>query len=118
MTWTVTRVQDGVVHLRISGLMEVADHRSIQAALAGLPPEATDLRVVVELDGFRGWEKDDEAWGDLGFLLGSGQRVSRLAVVGQERWRDPALLFVGKGFRPMDIEFFPSPAQAEDWVLR
>jgi len=41
-----------------------------------------------------------------------------MAIVGEERWRDPALLFVGKGFRDTEIEFFlPEAADAaQAWL--
>ena len=117
MAFEVNRGQDGVLHLRISGLMQVADQRGIQAAVSSLPPGEAGLRVVAELDDFRGWEKD-EAWGDLGFLLDNGQRIARMALVGEERWRDRALVFVGKGFRSAAIEYFPEAVDAEDWVRR
>ena len=117
MTYAVNQDQDGVLHVRISGLMHVADQRGIQAAIAGLPKDEGGLRVVAELDDFRGWEKD-EAWGDLGFLLDNGNRVARMALVGEERWRERALMFVGKGFRSTAIEYFPGTDAAEDWVRR
>jgi hypothetical protein len=115
MTYAITPSQDGVLRLRISGLMQVADQRGIQALVSSLPADDGGLRVVAELEDFRGWEKD-EAWGDLGFLLANGHRIARMAVVGEERWRERALLFVGKGFRSTDIEYFPGARDAEDWV--
>jgi len=30
-----------------------------------------------------------------------------MAIVGDEKWRDDALAFTAKGFRPTAIEFFP-----------
>ena len=109
--------EDGIVHVRISGLMHVADQRDIQAAVSALPADEAGLRVIAELDDFRGWEKD-EAWGDLGFLLDNGHRVGRMALVGEERWREPALMFVGKGFRSTQIEYFSASADAGDWLRR
>ena len=35
-----------------------------------------------------------------------------MAVVGDERWRDATMLFVGKGFRDTAIAFFPERAPA------
>jgi hypothetical protein len=36
-----------------------------------------------------------------------------MAIVGDERWRDEALAFTGKGFRPTAIDFFPAARLTE-----
>ena len=35
-----------------------------------------------------------------------GQHIEKMAIVGDEKSRDDALAFTGKGFRPTAIEFF------------
>ena len=35
-----------------------------------------------------------------------GQQIEKMAIVGDEKWRDDALAFTAKGFRPTAIEFF------------
>jgi SpoIIAA-like len=35
-----------------------------------------------------------------------GQHIEKMAIVGDEKWRDDALAFTAKGFRPTAIEFF------------
>lgn len=47
-----------------------------------------------------------------------GNDVDKMALVGDERWKEEALLFVGKGLRSTEVEFFPSSSlkKAEEWV--
>jgi hypothetical protein len=47
-----------------------------------------------------------------------GQRIEKMAIVGDEKWRDETLVFTGKGFRPTAIEFFPTSrlAEARRWL--
>jgi len=39
-------------------------------------------------------------------------------IVGDEKWRDDALAFTAKGFRPTAIEFFPESrlGEARKWL--
>jgi hypothetical protein len=39
-------------------------------------------------------------------MIGQGQHIEKMAIVGDEKWRDDALAFTAKGFRPTAIEFF------------
>ena len=111
-----TLFSDGVVHVRISGEMTVADQRAMQQLVARV--SHAPLRVLVTLEDFTGWEKS-AAWADdPGWPADDGDRVARMALVGDERWRDDALLFVGKGFRDAAIAFFSDDdrAAADAWV--
>jgi len=112
----ITLFSDRVVHVRISGRMDVDDQRALQRLVTTLPDEA--LRVLVTLEDFTGWERSAAWSADPGFLTDEGDRIARMAVVGDERWRDDALLFAGKGFRDTAIAFFPDEARrdAETWV--
>lgn len=118
MTTTVSQSSDQIIRIRISGVMSVADQRAIQAHLAARINAGQALKTLVVLEGFEGWEKN-EAWADLGFMIKHGNRIARMAVVGEERWRDDAMLFAGKGFRDTRVEFFPSVSmqEAEAWLV-
>jgi hypothetical protein len=112
----ITLFSDRVVHVRISGEMTVEDQRAVQRLVPTMHGAA--LRVLVTLEDFAGWEKS-AAWGeDAGFAAGEGDRIARMALVGDERWRAEALLFVGKGFRDTAIAYFSDAERhaAEAWV--
>lgn len=109
-----------VVHARISRRMTLADQRALEACAKKLIDEHHQARLLVTLEAFEGWEKD-EAWADdLDFQFRYGNEIARIAIVGNEEWKESALAFVGKGFRSTDIEFFPTEAReaAEAWVQR
>lgn len=114
----VTLFSDDLVHVHVRGEMRVDDQRAIHHLVTTLP--GAPLRVLVTLEDFGGWEKST-AWNEAaGFLPEHGQRIARMALVGEERWREEALLFVGKGFRDTDIAYFPDDARrdAEEWLRR
>ena len=49
---------------------------------------------------------------------GTGSTPRKNGHVGDEKWRDDALAFTAKGFRPTAIEFFPTSrlSEARIWL--
>jgi len=101
-----------VLQLRIRGMFKKADHeRLIQIAKAAIAREGK-IRALILAEDFEGWERHED-WGDVSFMMGEGQQIEKMAIVGEEKWRDDALAFTAKGFRPTAIEFFP-PARINE----
>jgi hypothetical protein len=46
------------------------------------------------------------------------QDIAKIAVVGDEQWRDPVCAFLARGFRQAEVEFFlPTElTKARDWL--
>jgi hypothetical protein len=97
--------------------MKLADQQSLQSTGMELIAQDKKVRLLVTLENFRGWEQGVD-WGDIGFLLAYGNDIAKIAFVGDERWKDLAFAFVGKGLRTTEIEFFPSSSskEAERWI--
>ena len=43
------------------------------------------------------------------------KEIEKIAIVGEEMWKDQAYAFTGKGFRPTAIEYF-SPSERDQAV--
>jgi SpoIIAA-like len=98
-------------------MLKKADYeRIIQIAKAAIAREGK-IRALVILEGFEGWERSGD-WGDVSFMMEEGQHIEKMAIVGDEKWRDDALAFTAKGFRPTAIEFFPASRinEARTWL--
>jgi hypothetical protein len=106
-----------VMRVRIQGVLRLADQRALQDAARTLIDQGGNPRLLVMAEHFEGWEKS-EGWDDIGFLVDYGDAVVKMAIVGDERWKEQAFLFTGKGLRATAIEFFPpsSVREAEVWV--
>ena len=119
MTIEMKPGKGGIVHARISGELAPADQKMLEGLASRLIDDGNQVSLLVTLDAFDGWKKDP-GWDedDLGYQLEYANRIVRMAIVGEERWRDPALLFVGKGFRDTEIEFFAPDAAdaAQAWL--
>lgn len=117
MAYEIIGTDGAVLYVKISGVMSLADQKAMQTAGMGLIAQSGKVRVHVTLEGFQGWEKGVD-WGDVDFLMAHGNDVERIAIVGDDRWKDQLFAYVGKGFRRTDIEFFPasSAKEAESWI--
>lgn len=106
-----------LLQLKIRGMLKKADHeRLVQIAKEAIAREGK-IRALIIAEGFQGWERH-EAWGDVSFMMEEGQHIEKMAIVGDEIWKDDALAFTAKGFRPTAIEFFPTPRmnEARTWL--
>jgi SpoIIAA-like len=105
-----------LLQIKIRGMLKKADYdRIIQIAKEAIAREGK-IRALAILEGFEGWERHPD-WGDVSFIMEEGQH-KKMAIVGDEKWRDDALAFTAKGFRPTAIEFFPASRlhEARTWL--
>jgi len=112
--------EDGVVHARISGVMTPDDQHALEGLAVRLIDAGQTILLLVTLENFEGWKKDPAWADDLDFQASHGNAIARIAIVGDPRWRDDACLYVGKGFRRTDVEFFAPDGldAAKAWLQR
>lgn len=106
-----------LLQVKARGMLRKADHeRLVQIAKEAIAREGK-IRALIIAEGFQGWERHEE-WGDVSFMMGEGQHIEKMAIVGDEKWRDDALAFTAKGFRPTAIEFFDASRlnDARTWL--
>jgi len=118
MAYEVIRIDGDVFYVRISGVMKLVDQEAFQKLAMKWIAQGRRARLLATLEDFRGWEKGVD-WGDIGFFMEHGDDVAKMAIVGDERWKDEVFAFVGKGLRTTEVEFFPSSSlkEAERWIL-
>ena len=108
----VIDVAGKLLQIIIRGMLNKTDYdRIIQIAKEAIAREGK-VRALAILDGFEGWERSGD-WGDVSFMMEQGQHIEKMAVVGDEKWKDDAFAFTAKGFRPTAIEFFPASRMNE-----
>ena len=117
MACEITKTDGAVVYARISGVMMLKELQSLQSAGMDVIRHGIKARLLVTLENFQGWEKGAD-WRDVTFLVSHGKDIAKIAFVGDERWKDDAFAFVGKGLRSTEIEFFFPAAlkEAESWI--
>ena len=108
----ITSVQGGVVTLRVSGRLTQTELATAQAEMARIIAASGRIRVLALAQDFAGWEKGGQ-WSDFSFQQAHDDDIARMAIVGEEQWKDLTLLFTSQGLRPFPIEYFP-PARLAD----
>lgn len=103
----------------VSGMLRKSEMEKAQATLVQEMAHAGKVRLLFVLDQFKGWEKGPD-WGDMRFYETHGQKVERIAIVGEERWRDDALMFALADLRKSPTRYF-LPAEidgARAWLAQ
>ena len=117
MGFEVMELADGVMSVRITGELKKAEADQIQAQAIEAIRQWGKLRLLFTLEDFRGWERGVD-WGDTSFALEYGDAVQKMAIVGDESWRDLVYAFLGKGLRSTLIEYFSveERGRAQAWL--
>ncbi|MDH4023764.1 MAG: STAS/SEC14 domain-containing protein [Gammaproteobacteria bacterium] len=117
MAFSLTSRAGSYLEVSVSGVMTVADMRKIQDLATAIIAGGDRPSGLVLLDGFQGWSADND-WNDISFLTSHGDEISRVAFVGDERWRDQVYLFTARGLRATSIEYFALAQlqEARAWV--
>ena len=113
--------RDNIYRLEISGVLSKADmDRSQDVLLAAMEHAALGrVRLLVVLSGFQGWDSKSN-WSDLSFYVRHGDRLERIAIVGDARGRDHALMFAAADLRRGPVEFFDAASldAAMKWLSK
>ena len=117
MSYQLIKEFNRKVWVKLIGKLTVRDLEELQALGRVSLEQFGQFRVLVELEDFQGWSKET-GWENSSFLDESGEGISKLAFVGDEKWKTEVFMFTGKPMRQMAIEFFPQDQfdQAQAWL--
>ena len=117
MAFTIIDRSGPIISAKISGELDKSEVSEIQAAALEAIRRCGKISALFVLDNFRGWKRGDD-WGDISFMNEHDQEIAKIAVVGEEQWRDLVCAFLAKGFRRAGIEYFlPADlAKARAWL--
>src|ERR1051325_8274940 len=94
---------EGILTVKVSGRLTPTDLLATQQSAADILREHGGSRLLFVTEDFQGWEKGGD-WGDLSGQMELDSYARRIAIVGEQKWKDLALLFAGKGIRRVAIE--------------
>jgi hypothetical protein len=97
----------------------MAEWRQVQTVAAREIDARGTIKLLFSLESFEGWEQGSD-WGDMQFYGSHGRHIERIAIIGEEQWRDQAILFAGAGLRKAAVEYFlPSESErARAWLSK
>ncbi len=117
MAYQIIRKSDQGNWIKLSGKLTVNDFQELQNLIRSSLDQSGRFRMLVELEDFQGWSKET-GWENTSFLTENEEGSSKLAFVGDEKWKVEIFMFTGKPMRHTAIEFF-TPDQfdlAQAWL--
>lgn len=116
---TLHQDRNGLLVVRITGALRKEELDAVQAAgIKTLRSEENARVLVIVEEDFRGWV-GNEVWHDLTFFVEHGDRIEKIAIVGDAQWETGMLMFTGAGFRRAPVKYFTPDhlTEARDWLL-
>ena len=106
-----------IITAKISGELAKSEVGEMQATALQAIRRCGKISALFILENFLGWKSGDQC-GDVTFMSEHDQEIARIAVVGEEGWRDMICAFLAKGFRQAEVEYFPPSelAKARSWL--
>ena len=100
----------GILVARIVGRLTQPELSALQAAARDSIRRQGEIRILVIVEDFEGWREGDD-WSDVAFM-DSDPHIRKMAIVGDRRWEELALIFAARPVRSFPIEYF-GPAELE-----
>ena len=91
--------------LHVSGKITPSEVTTVQSDITPILMGRGVERILILLEDFEGWDSAP-GWEDTSMADVSDQYISRIAVVGDEKWHEQALLYLLADLRPVDITYF------------
>jgi hypothetical protein len=103
--------------VKLIGKLTVRDFQELQTLARLSLEQFGQVRILVELEDFQGWSKET-GWENTSFLEENEEGISKLAFVGDEKWKVEIFMFTGKPMRHTAIEYFSQDHfdQAQAWL--
>ena len=117
MPFTIIDANGPIISAKISGELGKSEVSQLQDVSLNAIKRHGKISALFVLERFEGWRSGD-AWGDVTFMTEHDEEIVKIAVVGEEGWRDMIYAFLAKGFRGAEVEYFlPSEiSRARSWV--
>lgn len=115
INWNINK--DDLIEINLTGQLEYKKYRELLAELEPTVKKAGEVRLLTILKDFTGWD-DDKGWEDSSIADRTDPYIKKMAIVGDEKWRDMVELFTLKGMRSVAIEYFSSDKEqaAREWL--
>ena len=102
---TISKESNGCIVITVTGVLLYNDLEAVQNAAKELLNFTAKVNCLILAKQFGGWGKEG-SWGDLTFMYESDASIGKIAVVGEKKWRDELLMFLGAGRRQAAVKFF------------
>jgi len=107
---------DGILTARVSGTLTQAELAALQASTVDSIRQQGQVSILIVAEDFAGWRAGDH-WDNVAFL-DNDPYIRKMAIVGDKKWEDLALIFTASPIRKFPIQYFQPAelAQAQAWL--
>ena len=114
---SIDQVPSGIILVRVSGKLTACDMKEFVAEFQSIADTNEPLRLLIELDDFRGWELK-ALWEDLKFDVKHQDSMDRVAIVGDHAWQSWGVELTKPFFRA-NMRFFDGGevVEAQSWLI-
>lgn len=118
MSAGIVSTSNGMITVKISGKLRQPELAAMEKTAVEIFRQQGKMRILILAEDFQGWEQGGD-WGDLSFMRENDQHMEKIAIVGDRKWKDLALIFTGKNYRECPVEYFPPEEvfQAQAWLM-
>lgn len=108
--------QNNLIVFEVHDRLGKEEHRKILAEIENLINKIGQIKILVMLRNFSGWEIA-RGWEEAS-TENIDRYITKFAIVGDENWKDLAEVFTLKGLRPFPVEYFVSDTDldARNWL--
>jgi hypothetical protein len=110
MSTEIVSNSGGILTARISGRLTQPELASLQASAQDSIHQQGHVSMLIIAEDFQGW-RDGDDWSDVSFME-NDPYIRKMAIVGEKRWEELALIFAASPVRKFPIEYF-QPAELE-----
>jgi len=100
----------GILTARISGRLTQPELAALQASAQESILQHGHVSFLISVEDFQGWREGDD-WSDVSFM-DNDPYIRKMAMVGEKKWEQLALIFAAKPIRKFPVEYF-QPAELE-----
>jgi len=111
MSITVQEESENLFVMQITGQLKKSELDAVQAAEAKKLDSNSRVKLLIIVEDFKGWEGGVN-WGDMSFYAEHGDKIAKIAIVGDPKRESDWMMFMGAGIRPSPLKFF-QPEQVE-----
>ncbi len=113
---TIHRDDRGIWVLWVAGALRKEELDDAQATFVkGLGTDGDGKVLVMVADDFCGWV-GGEVWSDMTFFMEHGDRIEKIAIVGDPKWETRMMMFTGAGLRRSTVKYFAGNQLAEAYA--
>jgi hypothetical protein len=87
MAVTLIDATGPIISAKISGKLTKTEVGQVQAVALEAIRRCGKVSALFILENFHGWNREGN-WGDISFLVEHDKEIAKIAVVGDESWRD------------------------------